>query len=49
MKGHPRFTPAGPNYFLFANRYFSDPVHLNPEGARVYTRRLAEILAPILD
>ena len=48
MAGFPRFTVAGPNYFLFPNRYFSDPVHLNPEGAALYTTRLAGILAPAL-
>ncbi|HWE49816.1 MAG TPA: hypothetical protein VG273_08510 [Bryobacteraceae bacterium] len=46
MAGFPRFTVIGPNYFLLASRYFSDPVHLNPEGAAVYTTRLAGILAP---
>ena len=27
-----RFHRIGPDYFLFENRYYSDPVHLNPEG-----------------
>jgi hypothetical protein len=27
----------GPDYWLFPNRLFSDPVHLNPEGADCYT------------
>jgi hypothetical protein len=45
MKGWSRFRVAGPAYFLFPNRYFADPVHLNPEGARLYTGKLAEILA----
>jgi hypothetical protein len=48
MQGFPRFKVVGPNYFLFSNRYFSDPVHLNPEGAQLYTRRLAEIMEPVL-
>lgn len=48
MRAFPRFKVVGPDYFLFANRYFSDPVHLNPEGARLYTRKLAEIMAPVL-
>ena len=30
----PRFHRIGPDYFLFENRYYSDPVHLNPEGWR---------------
>jgi hypothetical protein len=45
MAGFSGFTVVGPNYFLLANRYFSDPVHLNPEGAAVYTTQLAGILA----
>ncbi len=36
---------VGPDYWLFSNRCFSDPVHLNPEGAQVYTMRLWELLA----
>ena len=48
MAGFSRFTVAGPNYFLLADRYFSDPVHLNPEGAAVYTTQLAGILASAL-
>jgi hypothetical protein len=47
LKPFPHFTVVGPAYFLFPNRYFSDPVHLNPEGAQIYTRRLAELLAPV--
>jgi hypothetical protein len=35
---------VGPDYWLFANQYFSDPVHLNPSGARKYTERLWELL-----
>ncbi len=45
MKGYPRFTVPGPNYFLFPPRYFSDPVHLNPQGARLYTQELARLIA----
>jgi hypothetical protein len=48
LRGFPNFRVAGPNYFLFENRYFSDPVHLNPEGARLYTRRLADVLQAVL-
>ncbi len=47
LKPFPHFTVVGPAYFLFPNRYFSDPVHLNPEGAQLYTRRLAQLLAPV--
>ena len=48
LQNFPHFTVAGPYYLLFPNHYFSDPVHLNREGARVYTHRLAEILGPFL-
>jgi hypothetical protein len=40
----PRFHVAGPDYWLLPNRYFSDPVHLNREGAEFYTRKLALLL-----
>jgi hypothetical protein len=38
------FHLAGPDYWLLADEYFSDAVHLNPTGAREYTRRLAELI-----
>lgn len=44
LRGYRNFTVLGPNYFLFPPRYFSDPVHLNPEGAKLYTRELARLL-----
>lgn len=36
----PYFSVVGPDYILYPNRYFSDEVHLNQEGADVYTRDL---------
>lgn len=48
MAAWPAFTVAGPNYFLFPNRYFSDPVHLNPAGASLYTQKIAELMTPYL-
>lgn len=39
---------CGPDYWVFPPRYFSDPVHLNPEGAREYTERLWRLLEPVL-
>ena len=48
MAGFSQFTVAGPNYFLFPSRYFSDPVHLNPAGAALYTAKLALLVAPVL-
>jgi hypothetical protein len=44
LVGHPRFTVAGPDYWLLPNRYFSDPVHLNEQGATLYTKRLWELV-----
>ncbi len=37
------FTILGPDYFSFPNSRFADSQHLNPEGAREYTKRLHEI------
>ena len=31
---------VGPDYWLFENKYFSDPVHLNQQGAELYTQKL---------
>jgi hypothetical protein len=42
----PGFYVAGPSHWLYEPRYFSDPVHLNPEGAALYSRRLAALTAP---
>ena len=30
----------GPDYWQYPNRMFSDPAHLNPHGAEIYTRDL---------
>ncbi len=48
MTPYSQFTAVAPNYFLYPNRYFSDPVHLNAEGARVYTAELAHVMANVL-
>ena len=48
LKKFPRFTLLGPDYWRLPNLYFSDPVHLNPEGARYYTGRLVQLVAPAL-
>jgi hypothetical protein len=39
----PQFSVVGPDYIIYPNRYFSDEVHLNEEGADVYTRDLWDI------
>lgn len=41
-------TLAGPDYWLYPNRYFSDPTHLNREGADLHTRRLWDLLQPYI-
>lgn len=45
----PGFYIAGPDYWVFEQRCFSDPIHLNREGASVYSRRLAEITASVIN
>lgn len=45
---YPRFSVQGPAYWLMPNRCFSDPVHLNGDGAADYTRRLWELIGPSL-
>lgn len=35
---------CGPDYIMYPNRYFSDFVHMNREGAERYTRELAALL-----
>lgn len=42
--GHRGFRVLGPEYYLYPNRYFSDPAHLNREGAEVYTKELRRLL-----
>lgn len=38
----------GPDYWLYPNRLFSDPTHLNPGGADVHTRRLWDLTGEAL-
>lgn len=44
----PGLMVLGPDYWRFPNRLFSDAVHLNREGAGIYTRRLAHLVGPVL-
>jgi hypothetical protein len=46
--GLPGFYVAGPSHWLYEPRYFSDPVHLNKEGAALYSRRLAGLTASLV-
>ena len=48
VRTEPRIHLAGPDYWILPCEHFSDPSHLNPEGAEAYTRRLAELLSPVL-
>lgn len=48
LSAHPKISVQGPDCWLLPNRFFSDPTHLNPEGAAHYTRHLWELLEPIL-
>ena len=44
LGAYPRFGVVGPDYLRLPNRFFADPVHLNPEGAAEYTRKLWELV-----
>ncbi len=46
LKSFPQIHVVGPAYWIFELKYFSDPVHLNPDGAAVYSKRLADLLKP---
>jgi hypothetical protein len=35
----------GPDYYLYPNRMFSDAVHLNRQGAKLYTKDIYKLLA----
>jgi len=45
LAGRANFAVLGPDYYLFPNNYFSDPKHLNPRGAQVYTDLLVKLTA----
>ena len=42
------FRILGSEYYLYPNKYFSDPAHLNREGAEMYTKELRRLLADYL-
>lgn len=48
LRPYPLFQVVGPDYLRLPNHCFSDPVHLNPEGAQIYTDSLANLIAPVL-
>lgn len=45
---YPRVKLLGPDYIRVDNRFFSDSQHLNPDGARLYTRYIASLVEPYL-
>ena len=38
----------GPDYWLYPNRFFADPTHVNREGAAHYTQQLWHTVGPLL-
>lgn len=42
---HTSCRMLGPDYYLYPNHMFSDVMHLNPEGAKVYTAELYRLVA----
>ncbi|MCC6321834.1 MAG: hypothetical protein IT438_10425 [Phycisphaerales bacterium] len=48
LAGHDEFAIVGPDYLLYPNRLFSDPIHTNRVGAEDYTRAIAALVAPEL-
>ena len=40
-----RFTVLGPDYYILDRKYFSDLLHLNRTGARLYTKKLADLVS----
>ncbi len=49
LKPYEHFHAVGPDYFRLPNRCFSDPVHVNREGAELYTGRLSDLFRTFLD
>ena len=45
---YPQVELLGPDYILLDNRYFADRTHLNRAGAGLYTKYLADLVAPYL-
>lgn len=45
ISGNSGFHIIGPDYWLYPPAQYSDPVHMNPQGATAYTRDLAQLVA----
>lgn len=43
FNGYTGLQVLGPEYYLFSHKNFSDPIHLNPEGAKLYTEKLRQL------
>ncbi|WP_157572278.1 hypothetical protein [Nevskia soli] len=48
LRNHSKCNLLGPDYFIYPNKIFSDEAHLNPEGARIYTESLYQLLSSSL-
>lgn len=46
---NPHVRVLGRDYLSLPNRLFSDPLHVNPEGARLYTTTLWELIRPHIE
>jgi len=44
LEGQPNVAVVGPDYWLYANRLFSDPEHANRPGAVTYTKDVADLV-----
>ena len=44
-----RISVVGPAYLLYEPEYFSDPIHLNPNGARRYSTELAGLVRQTIE
>jgi hypothetical protein len=44
FKDEPRFDVLGPDYYVLPLHAFSDPVHLNTNGAKLYTQKITILL-----
>ncbi|MFC4278402.1 hypothetical protein [Achromobacter aloeverae] len=45
VPGNSGFRVIGPDYWVYPPAQYSDPVHMNPQGASAYTRDLARLVA----
>jgi hypothetical protein len=48
LERHTQCRALGPDYFSYSPVLYSDDLHLNPDGAKVYTQDLYKLVAPQL-